>query len=86
MHHQGAGEADTLAHAARKLLGIGAFEAVEADQVDGRKRALAALGGGDALRFEPQLDILQHGQPGKQRKALEHHGDTVRRAGDGFAL
>ena len=44
MDHQRAGEADALAHAARQLLGIGALEAVEADQVDRGQRALAALG------------------------------------------
>ena len=46
LHDQRARQADALAHAARQLLRIGALEAVEADQVDGRQRPLAALVGG----------------------------------------
>ncbi len=46
MHHQRAREADPLAHAARQLLRIGALEAVEADQVDGRQRALRCRSAG----------------------------------------
>ena len=74
-----AGEADALAHAARQFLGIGGFEPVEADQVDGRNGALAPLGARHALRLEPELDIAEHGEPGKQREGLEHHGDALRR-------
>ncbi len=66
VHHQRARKADALAHAARQFLGEGGLEAVEADQVDRRQCALAALGGIDAERFQPKLDILQHRQPGKQ--------------------
>ena len=36
-------------------------------------------------RFQAQLHILQHRQPGKQREALEHHGDALGRAFDGRA-
>ena len=43
LHDERAREADALAHAAGKLLGIGAFEAVEADRVDRLQRALAGL-------------------------------------------
>ena len=80
MHHQRAGEPDPLAHAARQLLRIGAFVAVEADQVDGGQRALVAFGRIDAQRLEADLDVLQHGQPGKQREGLEDHGDFGGRA------
>ena len=85
MHHQRAGKADALAHAARQFLGVGGFEAVEADQVDRRQRARAALGAVDAERLQPEFDVLQHRQPGKQREGLEHHGDAVRRSLDGLA-
>ncbi len=82
---EGAGKADALPHAARQLLGIGVFEAVEADQADRLDRAPAPLGGGDALRLETQLDIPKHGQPGKQRKALKHHRQALHRVGDRLA-
>ena len=50
LHDQRAGEADALAHAAGKLLRIGGFEAVEADDVDRLQRALARLVVRHALR------------------------------------
>ena len=34
LHHEGAGEADALAHAAGELLGIGAFKAFEANHAE----------------------------------------------------
>ncbi len=43
MHDERAREADALAHAARELARIRGLEAVEADQVDRRERALADL-------------------------------------------
>ena len=52
---QRAGEADALAHAARQFARIGGFETVEADQIDGRQRALADLGLGQAERFQAEL-------------------------------
>ena len=76
---------DALAHAARQFLRVGGFESVEADQVDRRQRALAALGAVDAKRLQTQFDVFQHRQPRKQREGLEHHGDAVRRARDGLA-
>ena len=60
LHDQRAGEADALAHAAGKLLGIGGFEAVEADDVDRLQRALARLVERDALRPRPDLDVVEH--------------------------
>ena len=77
LDHQGAGEADALAHAAGELLGIGVFKAVEADQVDRRQCPPAPLLGGNAARLEAQFDILLHRQPGEEGEALEHHGDAV---------
>src|SRR6185437_939697 len=75
----GAGEPDALPHAARKLLGIGRFETVEADEVDRRQRPLAPLDRGNAQRLETEFHIAEHGEPREEREALEHHGDTVRR-------
>ena len=83
---QRAGEADALAHAAGKLLRIGGFEAVETDDVDRLQRALARFVGRDALRPQPDLDVVEHGQPGEQREALEHHRDAFGRAVDRLAV
>ena len=80
MHDQRARQAHALAHAAGELLRIGAFVAVEPDQIDGRQRPLVAFGRRDALRLQPDLDVLQHREPGEQREGLEHHRDFGRRA------
>src|SRR5205807_8804835 len=84
-NHEAGGEGGALALAAGKHVGNGALVAVEADQVDRGERALAPLVRRDALRLEPDLDVLQHGEPGKQRKALEHHGDVAGRPVDAAA-
>ena len=80
MHHQRARKADSLAHAAGELARVGGLEAVEADQVDRLQRARAHLRLRHAERLEPELHVLEHREPGKEREALEHHGDARRRA------
>ena len=85
MHHHGAGEADALAHAAGQFARIGAFVTVQADQVDGGQRAGAHFLRRQVQRFQPQLHILQHREPGKQREALEHHRHALGRTFDGRA-
>ncbi len=90
MHDERAREAHALAHAAGQLLRIGVLETVETDEIDRRERALAPLGRRHASRLEPDLHILEHGEPGKQREGLEHHGDAFgaaddRRAAEGDA-
>ncbi len=78
MHDERAGKADALAHAAGQLARIGELIAVETDQIDRRQRALADFRLGQAERFEAELHVLQHRQPGKQREGLKHHGDAGR--------
>ncbi len=75
---QRARHAHTLTHASGQLFGISALETVQADQIDGRQCALATYRGGHTLRFEADFDVFQHCQPGKQRKALEHHAHRHR--------
>jgi hypothetical protein len=82
MDHEGARESDALAHAAGQLARIGRLEPVEADQVDGGQRALADLRPRQVLRFQAERHVLEHGEPGKQREALEHHRDAARRSDD----
>ena len=86
MHHQRAGKADALPHAARQLLWIGRFEAVETDEVDGLQRTLPRFVGGHPQCLEANLNVFEHRQPGEQREALEHHGDAVGRAFELLAL
>ena len=85
VHHQRPGEAHALPHAARQLARIGGLEAVQADEVDRRQGSLADFRPRHALRLEAQRNIFEHRQPGKQREALEHHGDAGRGAGDRLA-
>ena len=80
-----AGKADALPHAAGQLLRIGILEPVEPDQIDRADRPPPPLGAGDAQRLEAELDIAEHGQPRKQRIALEHHRDAANRLGDRHA-
>src|SRR3954454_15785700 len=69
-------EADPLPHAAGKLARIGVFESVEPDEIDGRERAMTDLVFRQAERLESELQVVEHGEPWKQREALEHHGDA----------
>jgi hypothetical protein len=69
----------TLAHAARELARQRALETVQADQLDRRSGLLRALGRRHAARLEPELDVLLHRQPGKERKRLEDHADAAHR-------
>ena len=91
VHEQGvgfdderAGEADALAHAAGELFGVGGFEAVETDEVDGALGAVASFGGGHVAGFEAELDVLADGEPRQQRERLEDHRDTGVRGDDGL--
>src|SRR5438105_5654635 len=86
MHHESAREADPLAHATGQLLGIRAFIAIKTDEIDGRQRALLAHFGGDALRLQPDLHILEHGQPGEKGEALEYHRDLAGRPANPLAI
>ena len=83
---EGAGKADTLAHAAGEFLGVGGFEAVEADRVEHLHAALAALVGSDAAGLQRGFDVLKHGEPGKEREALEDDGDVDLGVGDGLLM
>src|SRR5262249_56075277 len=67
-----------VGHTARQLLRIWAFVAVEADQIDRGERTAVAFLGGNALRLETDLNVVEHGQPGKQGERLEHHRDLAR--------
>ena len=69
MHDQRAGEADALAHAARKLLRKGRFEAVEADEVDRLQGARCAL---------PPSATLRARRPSSTFASTESQGNSAK--------
>ena len=75
---ESAGDADTLFHAAGEFLGIRGFKTIEADGVNNAQRALVALDGDHAARFERSFDVFENSEPGKQREALKNDGDVGR--------
>ena len=85
MDDQCAGEADPLAHATRQLARIGRLVPVEPDQVDRGKCTLANVCLGKAERLQAELNVFQHGQPGKKREGLKHHRNSGRRSDDRLA-
>ncbi len=68
MHHQRTRKADALAHAAGKLLRVGGFEAVEADEIDRGQRALVPRLRGEALRLQPELTFSRTVSQGNSAK------------------
>ncbi len=84
--HQPTGKAHPLAHATGQLAWVGVLKTVEANQVDRRQGALACLLRLDLQCLQAGLDVLQHGQPGKQSECLEHHGHAFRRAAQRVAV
>ncbi len=86
LHDERARKTDALPHAAGQLLRIGAFETVEADRIDRRERALAGLLERHADRPRPDLHIVEHVEPGEQRKTLEHHRAFFGRPGHWLAV
>ena len=46
------------------------------------QRALARLVERHAVGARADLDIVEHVEPGEERKALEHHRDVLRRSVD----
>lgn len=73
--HQGPREAHTLPHAPPKAHADRPTEAVEADEVDGCEGSPPDLRVAETERLQAYLDVLEDGQPRKQREALEHHRD-----------
>ena len=84
-HHQGAGDADALFHAARKLIGEGGFEVLQADAGEGLAGDGVAFGAREAFEAGGEGDVLEHGEPGEEGGFLEHHGAVGTGFGDGVA-
>ncbi len=83
---ESAGKADALLHAAGEFLGVCGLKAVEADGIEHVHAAGAALFGIDAASLEWRFNVFKHGEPGKEREALEDDGDVDLGIGDGFLV
>ena len=83
LHHQRARKADALFHAAGKLFRVGALEAIQSNGIENAQRAFVTLESGHSASFERGFDVVEHGQPGEQRKTLEDdgHAGVLRRDG-----
>ncbi len=79
---QRTGKADPLLHASGEFFRICRFKAVQADRVEHPHAARAALLGLYATRLQRRLYVFKHGEPRKQRKALEHDRDVDLGLGD----
>ena len=86
LDHQSTGKAYALLHAAGKLFGVRRFEAVQTDRIEGAQGSLASLNGGHSLRFQRSFDVLQNGEPGKEREALKDNGHVRHLAIERFAV
>ena len=64
--HEDAGDADPLLHAAGQLGRIRVLEPAEAHEMQVGPRGGVALGAPDSAHLEAELDVLDHGLPGKQ--------------------
>jgi hypothetical protein len=82
--HQGASKAYPLLHAARQLLRVGAFKAVQSHGVQYFHAAVAAHIGRDAAGLQRGFNVFQHREPGKKSKALKNNSDVDLRVGDRF--
>ena len=80
-HHQGAGDADTLAHAAGKLLGISGREVAEAGHGERSGDPFAALACAEAAVLQRQADVVGNTAPRQQGEILEDVGERVERIG-----
>ncbi len=83
---EGAGDADTLFHAAGEFLGVGGFKTVQADGVNDAQGALAAFDGRHAAGLERRFDVFENGEPGKKRETLKDDRDVRRLITDRLAV
>jgi hypothetical protein len=65
-----------LPHAAGELFGIGRFKTIEADRVEHLHAAFAARCGRHAAGLQRRFNILEHREPGEERKTLENDRDV----------
>ena len=74
---QGPGDADALLLAARKLVRIGVFAALEADQLDHLLRLCPAFLERHILHPQGEGDVAEYRHMGKQAEVLKHHAHLL---------
>jgi hypothetical protein len=72
IEREGAGDENTLLHAARQLPGIVLSEPPELHQIEHLLRPAGTLSPRELHHFKGQLDILLHGAPFEKDRALEN--------------
>ena len=77
---QGAGDADTLLHAARELPGIAIGKLCQSDQVQECRGALTPLIGGDAHDLQRELNVPRDRPPLVEHRLLKHDAVLTRQA------
>ncbi|MHC2592777.1 hypothetical protein ACVIG9_006833 [Bradyrhizobium ottawaense] len=77
LHRERARDADTLAHAAGELLGIGFAKISQPRAAQGILDQLTALSGRELSVQQREFDVLLHARPGQQRKILEYEGQRI---------
>ena len=77
LERQRPAQRNALRHAARKLPRVGVGEFLEPDETEIFQRTLAPLRLVDILRFEAELDILQHRAPRIEHRVLKHIGHEL---------
>jgi hypothetical protein len=70
---QRARDRGALLHAARQLLRVVLLEARQPDLGDEAVGHLELMRARQAALAQPEADVVEHGQPGEERVALEHH-------------
>ena len=75
---KGAGEADPLLHAARKLVGVFLRPGRQAHHVELFVDDATRVGPLGSAHLEGEPDVVAHGSPGQEGELLKHHGDPAR--------
>src|SRR5438128_3949448 len=79
-------DGDALAHAAGQLVRQRVGELRQPDEVEMLARDLAPAAPAEPLRLQRKLDVLLHGQPGKERVRLEDDAAVAPRTGHGHVV
>ncbi len=74
---EGSGQAHTLLHAARELVGSVGGVGIEPDECKRFQRRLVTFGLGNALHLQPVADVVDHRPVREEREVLEDHAHLL---------
>src|SRR5207248_2594597 len=84
---QGASKGDALFHSAGKLVNVSVFEARQSDELEIIFGHIVTIFTGKIrLQFQTKEHVIEHVEPGKQRRLLEHHQPLSARPGHRFTI